>query len=289
MSTSGGPQHQPGTPQQTGAAPPGWQHPAPGGYPQQAGAGYPQAGAVPPGQPYPAQPRPGQVPPGQPGQPPQFGQVPPGQPPHPGHVPPGQPPYPGQIPPGQPPYPAQGYPAPGYPAQSYPQQNPGPLTLPGLGAIPAALGCLLQIVALFVPWVTVTIAGQSSSASFLDIFQNLPAAADGFSAYYVRFISFLVVVVSLLSSLPWTLGALRGKRSAWWLSGIRSRELNQANFWWYRAVFGGRAVVMLIIHIAGVVTMFSKDFSQLGLGGYLLLAGGLLIVAGAAIGPRVNA
>ncbi|ATY09962.1 hypothetical protein CU254_05415 [Amycolatopsis sp. AA4] len=301
MSTSGGPQEQPGTPQEPGAVPPGWQAPPPGaghqpGYPQQPGQA-PQYGQ----QQYPGQPAPGAYP-GQAGQPGQY----PGQP---GQYA-GQPGQPGQYPgqaayPGQQGYPAQppGYPAPqpGYPAQppgagyAAPQSGPGflpqnqPLTTPGLGAIPVVLGAILEVVALFIPWVTFTLGSQTASVTFIDAFGKMTSGMDSFAAMYVRFLAFILIAATLGSTLPWTLGALRGKKSAYWLSGIRSRELTPPNFWWYRTVFAGRATLMLIFHIAGIVAMFSEDLSKIGLGAYLLLLGGVLVVVGAAIGPKLTA
>lgn len=325
MSTSGGPQEQPGTSQEPGAVPPGWQAPPAG-----AGAGYPQAGAQPgypqqpgqspqygqPVQQYPGQPAPGSYP-GQAGQPPQyagqpgqgqylgqpvqpqFGQPQPGQPqfgqPQPGPYP-GQPAYPGQqgYPAQQPGYPAQPQPQPGAgyaappPGQAYPAQNQ-PLTKPGLGAIPVALGGILEIVALFVPWVTFTLGSQTASVTFIDAFGKMTSGSDSFAAMYVRFLAFVLIAASLGATLPWVLGALRTKKSAYWLSGIRSRELTPPNFWWYRTVFAGRATLMLIFHIAGIVAMFSEDLSKIGLGAYLLVLGGVLVVVGAAIGPKLTA
>lgn len=304
MSTSGGPQEQPGTPQEPGAVPPGWQAPPPGaGYPQQPGTqpGYPQqAGQSPhygqqfPGQPgsYPSQagqPQPGQYP-GQPGQAqypgqPQPGQFQPGQP-YPGQAAyPGQPGYPAQQPGYPPQQPGAGYAAPG---QGFPPQNQ-PLTTPGLGAIPVALGAILEVVALFVPWVTFTLGSQTASVTFIDAFSKMTSGMDSFAAMYVRFLAFLLIAATLLSTLPWTLGALRTKRSAYWFSGIRRRELTPPNFWWYRTVFAGRATVMLAFHIAGIVAMFSEDLSKIGLGAYLLILGGVLVIAGAAIGPKLTA
>ncbi|MFB9925386.1 hypothetical protein ACFORO_03595 [Amycolatopsis halotolerans] len=327
MSTSGGPQEQPGTPQEPGAVPPGWQAPPPGagaGYPQQPGVqpGYPQQPGTQPGYPpqpgqppqygqpaqqYPGQPAPGSYP-GQAGQP-QPGQYPgqpgqaqyPGQPgqPHPGQFPPGQP-YPGQAAyPGQQGYPAQqpGYPPQQQPGSGYAAPQPGqgflpqhqPLTTPGLGAIPVALGGILEIVALFIPWVTFTRGSQSVSVTFIDIFSQLTSGTDSFAAMYVRFLAFILIAATLLSTLPWTLGVLRTKRSAYWFSGIRRRELTPPNFWWYRTVFAGRATLMLVFHIAGIVAMFSEDLSKIGLGAYLLVLGAVLVVAGAAIGPKLTA
>lgn len=304
MSTSGGPQEQPGTPQEPGAVPPGWQAPPPGaGYPQQPGTqpGYPQqAGQSPhygqqfPGQPgsYPSQagqPQPGQYP-GQSGQAqypaqPQPGQFQPGQP-DPGQAAyPGQPGYPAQQPGYPPQQPGAGYAAPG---QGFPPQNQ-PLTTPGLGAIPVALGAILEVVALFVPWVTFTLGSQTASVTFIDAFSKMTSGMDSFAAMYVRFLAFLLIAATLLSTLPWTLGALRTKRSAYWFSGIRRRELTPPNFWWYRTVFAGRATVMLAFHIAGIVAMFSEDLSKIGLGAYLLILGGVLVIAGAAIGPKLTA
>lgn len=304
MSTSGGPQEQPGTPQEPGAVPPGWQAPPPGaGYPQQPGTqpGYPQqAGQSPqygqqyPGQPgsYPGQagqPQPGQYP-GQSGQAqypaqPQPGQFQPGQP-DPGQAAyPGQPGYPAQQPGYPPQQPGAGYAAPG---QGFPPQNQ-PLTTPGLGAIPVALGAILEVVALFVPWVTFTLGSQTASVTFIDAFSKMTSGMDSFAAMYVRFLAFLLIAATLLSTLPWTLGALRTKRSAYWFSGIRRRELTPPNFWWYRTVFAGRATVMLAFHIAGIVAMFSEDLSKIGLGAYLLILGGVLVIAGAAIGPKLTA
>ncbi|WP_409182895.1 hypothetical protein F9C11_42050 [Amycolatopsis sp. VS8301801F10] len=299
MSTSGGPQEQPGTPQEPGAVPPGWQAPPPGaghqqpGYPQQPGQyGQPAPGAYPgqagqyPGQPGPAQP--GQPAPGAyPGHAAQPGQYP-GQP---GQPYPGQAAYPGQqgYPAQQPGYPAQPQPpGAGYAAQGYPAPNQ-PLTKPGLGAIPVVLGCILEIVALFIPWVTFTLGSQSASVTFIDAFGKMTSGMDSFAAMYVRFLAFIVIAATLGSSLPWVLGALRTKKSAFWLSGIRTRELTPPNFWWYRTVFAGRATVMLILHVAGIVAMFSEDLSKIGLGAYLLLLGGVLVIVGAAIGPKLTA
>ncbi|WP_409466504.1 hypothetical protein [Amycolatopsis sp. GA6-003] len=316
MSTSGGPQEQPGTPQEPGAVPPGWQAPPPGaghqqpGYPQQPGQspqyGQPAPGAYPgqagqypgqpgpaqPGQPqpgsYPGQPQPGQPAPGSyPGQAAQPGQYP-GQP---GQPYPGQAAYPGQqgYPAQQPGYPAQPQPpGAGYAAQGYPAPNQ-PLTKPGLGAIPVVLGCILEIVALFIPWVTFTLGSQSASVTFIDAFGKMTSGMDSFAAMYVRFLAFIVIAATLGSSLPWVLGALRTKKSAFWLSGIRTRELTPPNFWWYRTVFAGRATVMLILHASGIVAMFSEDLSKIGLGAYLLLLGGVLVIVGAAIGPKLTA
>ncbi|WP_162834807.1 hypothetical protein [Amycolatopsis circi] len=306
MSTSGGPQEQPGTPQEPGAVPPGWQAPPPGaGYPQQpgvpAGQGYPQQSPQygQPAQQYPGQPAPGSYP-GQAGQPGQY----PGQP-APGSYP-GQAGQPGQPYPGQAAYPGrQGYPAPqpGYPAQppqpgagySAPQPGQGypaqgrPLTSPGLGIIPVAVGGILEIVALFIPWVTFTLGSQSASVTFIDAFSKMTSGMDSFAAMYVRFLAFVVIAASLGATLPWVLGALRTKKSAYWLSGIRRRELTPPNFWWYRAVFAGRATIMLAFHIAGIIAMFSEDLSKIGLGAYLLVLGGVLVVVGAAIGPKLTA
>lgn len=300
MSTSGGPQEQPGTPQEPGAVPPGWQAPPPGaGYPQQPGTqpGYPQQAGQSPqyGQQYPGQPgsypgqagQPGQYP-GQPGQaqyPGQPGQFQPGQP-YPGQAAyPGQPGYPAQQPGYPPQQPGAGYAAPG---QGFLPQNQ-PLTTPGLGAIPVVLGAILEVVALFVPWVTFTLGSQTASVTFIDAFSKMTSGMDSFAAMYVRFLAFLLIAATLLSTLPWTLGALRTKRSAYWLSGIRRRELTPPNFWWYRTVFAGRATVMLAFHIAGIVAMFSEDLSKIGLGAYLLILGGVLVIAGAAIGPKLTA
>ncbi|MBB1155490.1 MULTISPECIES: hypothetical protein [Amycolatopsis] len=315
MSTSGGPQEQPGTPQEPGAVPPGWQAPPPGagsGYPQQPAAqpGYPQQPGQSPqyGQQYPGQPAPGSYP-GQAGQP-QPGQYPgqPGQAQYPGQpqsgqFQPGQS-YPGQQYPGQAAYPGQsGYPAqqPGYPPQQpgagYAAPQPGqgflpqnqPLTTAGLGAIPVALGGILEVVALFVPWVTFTLGSQTASVTFIDAFSKMTSGMDSFAAMYVRFLAFLLIAATLLSTLPWTLGALRTKKSAYWFSGIRRKELTPPNFWWYRTVFAGRATVMLLFHIAGIVAMFYEDLSKIGLGAYLLILGAVLVVAGAAIGPKLTA
>ncbi|WP_081655140.1 hypothetical protein [Amycolatopsis orientalis] len=297
MNTSGGPQEQPGTPQGPGAVPPGWQAPPPGaGYQQQPGQS-PQYGQ--PAQQYPGQPAPGAYQ-GQAGQPP--GQYPgqPGQgqfPPQPGQPYPGQPyqgqaAYPGQQghPAAQPGYPAQPQPGAGYaaPGQGYPAPNQ-PLTKPGLGAIPVALGAILEVVALFIPWVTFTLGSQSASVTFIDAFSKMTSGMDSFAAMYVRFLAFLLIAATWLSSLPWVLGALRTKKSAYWLSGIRSRELTPPNFWWYRTVFAGRATVMLLFHIAGIVAMFYEDLSKIGLGAYLLLLGAVLVIVGAAIGPKLTA
>ncbi|WP_406641586.1 hypothetical protein [Amycolatopsis sp. WGS_07] len=289
---------QPGPAQQPGQSPQYGQPAQSPQYGQPAQPGQPAPGYY-PGQPQPGQPQPGQPQPGQyPGQPgaPQPGQPYPGQ--QPGQPQAGQAgQQPGQPYPGQPAYPAQqGYPAqqPGYPAQQpgagYPApQDNRPLTTPGLGAIPAALGGILEIVALFIPWITFTKGSQSASLTFFDIFTKLPSGSDGFASMYVRFLAFIVIAATLLSSLPWVLGALRTKKSAYWLSGIRSRELTPQSLGWYRTVFAGRATVMLIIHIAGIATIFSEDLSMIGLGAYLLLAGGVLVIVGAAIGPKLTA
>ncbi|MEV6900459.1 hypothetical protein [Amycolatopsis sp. NPDC051372] len=269
------------------------------GYPQQqAQPGYPH----PAGQPGYAQPQ-GQ--PGQPGYPQQQGQPAPSG-------------YPQQGQPGQAGYPQQagetGYPQPGYqqplpqygqpqqrgapqqqfsqPPQGFPSQpGPagGPLTLPGLGAIPAVFGVVLELVALFgVSWITFTNGTQSVTMSFLDLVKAASdnAASSGFAATYVQFLAFIITAATAGSVLPWTLGALRAKRSAFLLSGIRSRELTRSGFWWYRTVFSGRAAVMLILHAAGIATLYWGNFPSLGLGPILLLVGAALVIAGAAMGPR---
>ncbi|MBB4685807.1 hypothetical protein [Amycolatopsis jiangsuensis] len=189
--------------------------------------------------------------------------------------PPGQP-FPGQ--------PQQAWPGQPYPGQ--PQAVSGPLTTAGLGAIPAGIGIVLQVVALVaVPWVSVTSTGQPASLTFLDLIRA-SANASGFTQVYVQIIAIVATVLMLYSSLAWTLGAYRGRRSTRLLSGIRSRELTRANFWWYRTVNAARAVVILIVHVAGIIAVFSDDFSVIGLGPWLLAGGGLLIAAGMAVGPR---
>ncbi|WIX79323.1 hypothetical protein QRX50_00445 [Amycolatopsis carbonis] len=301
---------QPGypAPGQPGFAEQGQPHPDQAGYPQAAGAaGYPQPGYQ---QPLP-----------QHGQPQQWGTPQqPGQPAQPGYPQAGQTGFPQQ--PSQTGYPQQagqagnpqhageaGYPQPlpqhgqpqqwGAPQQQFsqspqgfpqqPGQAAGPLTQPGLGAIPAVLGVVLELVALFgVSWVTFTNGTQSVTMSFLDLVKAASdnAAASGIAATYVQFLAFLITAATAASVLPWTLGALRAKRSAFLLSGIRSRELTRADFWWYRTVFSGRAVVMLILHAAGIATLYWGNFPSLGLGPILLLVGALLVIAGAAVGPR---
>jgi hypothetical protein len=201
----------------------------------------------------------------------------------------GQPGYP---PPGQ----QWGGPQPQYPQPQYggpsgypPQQRPaGPLTQAGWGAAPAIAGVIVELVALFaVPWITFTSGSQSVTMSFLDLFKRVnEIGASGFAGTYVHFLAFLVVAATAVSVLPWTLGGLRAKRSAYLLSGIRSRELTRANFWWYRTVFGGRAIVMLVIHLVGIGAMYWGAFSQLGLGPILMVVGAVLVVAGAFAGPR---
>ncbi|KAA9161357.1 hypothetical protein FPZ12_014520 [Amycolatopsis acidicola] len=298
-------------------------HPQPGtGYPAQGfpGQGYPQGspGVGSPGQGYPTQGSPGTgyPPPGSPAQgyPPQgsLGQgYPPPDSPAQGYPPPdslaqgypqgspahGSPQgFPAQGSPGQgypaPGAPGLGYPAPGYAAQGYPGQGmpfkPGPLTLPGLGAIPAVAGIVLILVGLFaLPWLT--LMGQTDY--FTDITQ---LAADstgsgGWSSTYAIFLGYLVVFVQLVNPLPWTLGALRGKKSAFLLSGIRRKDLTRENLWWYRTVFGSRATLMLGIHVAGVIGLFHKDLSLIGAGAWLVLVGSVLVAAGAFVGPRVTA
>ncbi|MYW96998.1 hypothetical protein G3I59_41915 [Amycolatopsis rubida] len=152
-----------------------------------------------------------------------------------------------------------------------------------------ALGGILEVVALFIPWVTFTLGSQTASVTFLDAFSKMTSGMDSFAAMYVRFLAFILIAGTLLSTLPWTLGALRTKRSAYWFSGIRRRELTPPNFWWYRTVFAGRATVMLLFHIAGIIAMFYEDLSKIGLGAYLLLLGGVLVIVGAAIGPKLTA
>ncbi|WP_432850404.1 hypothetical protein ACQPXB_07710 [Amycolatopsis sp. CA-161197] len=260
------------------------------GYPQPNQAGYPQPGYQ---QPLP-----------QHGQPQQWGTPPQGQPAQPGYPqagPAGYPQQAGDLPPGyQQPLPQHGQPqqwgAPQQPFSQPPQgfsqqpgQAAGPLTQPGLGAIPAVLGVVLELVALFgVSWITFTNGTQSVTMTFLDLVKAASdnAAASGFAATYVQFLAFLITAATAASVLPWTLGALRAKRSAFLLSGIRSRELTRASFWWYRTVFSGRAAVMLILHVAGIATLYWGNFPSLGLGPILLLVGAVLVIAGAAMGPR---
>ncbi|MET7997708.1 hypothetical protein ABZU76_43175 [Amycolatopsis sp. NPDC005232] len=291
----------------------------PAGYPQQPGYPAPgQPGSVEQGQSQPGFPGAGQAQQGfgqagqpQPGYPQAAGQPgyaqPQGQPGQPGYPQPGQAGYPQQA--GEAGYPQPGYqqPLPQYgqpqqwgapqqqfspPPQGFPSQpGPagGPLTLPGLGAIPAVLGVVLELVALFgVSWITFTNGTQSVTMSFLDLVKAASdnAAASGFAATYVQFLAFIITAATAGSVLPWTLGALRAKRSAFLLSGIRSRELTRSGFWWYRTVFSGRAAVMLILHAVGIATLYWGNFPSLGLGPILLLVGAALVIAGAAMGPR---
>ncbi|MFI5615163.1 proline-rich domain-containing protein [Amycolatopsis sp. NPDC051903] len=263
----------------------------PGG--QQPQQGYPQQGYPPqPGSPQGFAPQ-GQ-PQYQPGSPQGFAQS--GNPPQPGSpqgfAQPGYP-QPGHQQWGAPQqYPQQQYPQQQYPQQQGfpPQQRPaaGPLTLAGWAAAPAILGVVLELVGLFaLSWITFTSGSQSVTMSFLDLFKRVSeVGTDGFAAAYVHFLAFIITAATAVSVLPWTLGGLRSKRSAFLLSGIRSRDLTRANFWWYRTVFGGRATVMLVLHLAGIATMYWGSFSQLGTGPIVLAVGAVLVVAGAAVGPR---
>jgi hypothetical protein len=159
----------------------------------------------------------------------------------------------------------------------------------GLGVIPAGLGIVLELVALFaVPWVTFTSGAVSVSFTFLDLLKQSDQVkfSSDLATSYVQWFGFLLTALTMAAVLPWTLGALRTKRSAFLLSSIRRKELTHTNFWWYRTVFAGRATLMLLLHAGGVVLIFARNFSLLGLGPYLLVGGALLVVVGAAIGPR---
>lgn len=209
-----------------------------------------------------------------------------------------QQPYPQQPYPQQP-YPQQGYPQQGYPQQQFPQQAPygqppyggygpppGPLTLPGIGTIPAAVGMILILLGLLVlPWIS--IGGES--VSFIDITKlaaDSESGASGFEKAYTMYLGYLAAFAQLVSITLWPVGALRGKKSVFWFSGIRRHDLSHAQLWRYRMNFAGRAILMLIIHIIGVVALFQDEFGQLGIGGWFVLGGSLLLAVGAAIGPR---
>jgi hypothetical protein len=253
------------------------QNPGQGNVPPQGPAQPPQPGFT-GGQPQQGQPQQGYPQQGQPQQGYQQGYPQQGYPQN--HPPQGYPPQ-GYAP--------QGYQQPGYPQQpgnpNAPQQgwapgqaNPAPFTSPGLGAGPAILGVVIVLVSLFlVPWV--------NHETFIDLLQQA-SGNSSFAAMYVKFLGFLAAAASAYSVLPWTLGALRTKKSAYWLSGIRSRELTQSNFWWYRAVFAGRATVMLVIHLAGIFTIYDGNFELFGIGPVLLIVGTLVMIGGAVIGPQ---
>ncbi|GAA3544232.1 hypothetical protein GCM10022222_29900 [Amycolatopsis ultiminotia] len=149
------------------------------------------------------------------------------------------------------------------------------------------IGIVLQVVALVaVSWITFSTGRQSVSLGFVDVFRQLPSDSSGLAEFYVQALAILATVLAACVSLVWTLGAYRGARSARLLSGIRSRELTRANFGRYRFGIAARAGVMLVVHLAGIIAMYGKDLSAIGPGPYLLLGGGVLIVVGAAIGPR---
>ncbi|WP_232283795.1 hypothetical protein [Saccharomonospora cyanea] len=226
----------------------------------------------------------------------------------------GQQPYrqPQQGHPGQAPYPSQpaGYPSqptghpqqfpghpPAYPQQPYPGgaapgMGPGfgapgpvpggPLTVAGWGALPAALGVVMTFVGMFaLPWAS----AMGNSVWFLDLWEATDWEMD-LRPLYVVCLSFVLLAVLPLAVLPWTLGALRTDRSARWLSGILRNNLSRRTFVKYRVVFAGRAFAATVLHGMGIAYIFKGDFEASSAGPWVLLAGCLLTVVGALVGPR---
>ncbi|SFI98829.1 hypothetical protein [Amycolatopsis sacchari] len=165
----------------------------------------------------------------------------------------------------------------------------GPYTLPGFGAIPAVLGAVLLIVGFFaLPWASV--AGHS--VHFVDLTKlawDSEGSGGGYGKAYAAAIGYLALLAQLVNPLPWTLGSFRGPKSALVFSGIRRKEFNRANYWWYRTSFAVRSALMVILHAVGVIALFKDDLGATGAGAWLVLGGSILVTAGAAIGPRITA
>ncbi|MCP2169595.1 hypothetical protein [Goodfellowiella coeruleoviolacea] len=232
------------------------------------------------------------------GQQPQFGQPTPwhqGPPPHHGQ------PAPLGGHPAPPAYPQQGYPQQGYPQTGYPQHPgpvppahgatppgvpSGPLTLPGPGALPTLLGIALMVVAMFaLPWADDVHFLDIYRATTTDALKQAPLSVQ-LAGAYVTLLGFVAYVVPLLSTLPWTLGAIRTQRAARWLAGVRRKPLSHSSFTWFRLVYTGRALIPVVIHVTGVVLLFQDSTSAMGPGPWVMIIGALLALAGAWTGPR---
>lgn len=195
-------------------------------------------------------------------------------------------------------HPQQGYPQQGYPQHGYPQQapaqqqyppgygmppqaGPAPLTLPGIGAIPVGIGVVIQLAAfLGVPW--------AEHVSFLDLTGSVSLHnnnGNGYAAVYALFLGYLLVAVTMLISLTWTLGGIRTE-GAVRIFGHRKKSLTHATFAKFQQYFAWRAVLMLVLQVTGITALFYKTPEAATVGPWLVVAGGVVIVIGCKIGPR---
>ncbi|GAA1970809.1 hypothetical protein [Amycolatopsis minnesotensis] len=219
-----------------------------------------------------------------------------GQPHQPNQGYPQQPGFPQQGYPQQQSYPQQGY---GYPQQGYPQQapapqqqyppgygmpprtGPGPLTLPGIGAIPVGIGLAIQLAAfLGVPW--------AEHVSFLDLTGAVSLHnnnGNGYAAVYVLFLGYLILAVTMLVSLTWTLGGIRTEGAVRYF-GHRKKSLTHETFPKFQQYFTWRAVLMLVLQATGITALFYKTPEAATVGPWLVVAGGVLVIIGCKIGPR---
>jgi hypothetical protein len=249
-----------------------------------AGQGYPQQ---PESQPY------GQVP--QQGQPQPQWQYPPQQPPQ-YQQPPQQ--YPPQYPQQQP-YPPQ-YP-PQYPAQ-YPAQQPHqqpvpgprpevPLTLPGWGAFPAALGLVLSLVGLFaLKWVhDATFSDLNKALQQAATYNTHMSAKDHWIDVYFPQGAIIALFLGAVPALAWGLGPFRSAESIRKRGGLTRRSLSAGNTGPTRVMISVIAGLCLLYQAVTLYLMTDngKHLDELGPGPWLLLAGAALTVIGAVIGPRV--
>lgn len=194
-----------------------------------------------------------------------------------------QQPYPGQ------PYGQQPYPGQPYPPQPMPGQFPhgpvpqGPLTLPGWGAVPAALGVVASLVGLLVlPWVTI----GDNSLGFLDLLDSVGDNLFVMPDMYVAWLAFVALALQPLYALPWTLGAVRTQKVAKLMSGLPRTRLTHATFTRFRLLVATSALTILILHGLGIAMLFEGHFDVADLGPWVLLGGVVLTLAGNLIGPR---
>jgi hypothetical protein len=206
--------------------------------------------------------------------------------------------YPRPNQPGQPPYPQQqpnNYPPQGYyqGQQPYPGQQPGyPPQAPYQGAYPAQkvkvpgnwklyliplLGAILLAVGAFLPWITLTIVGQTISVSGIGSVSGTSdlvsaynqagggGAKDGTIALALAGISLILILIGLLT------------RARGWAIGVIVFGVFATGLMAYELYDIGKSTSTLASDTAGA------GASSTGFGIYIGLAGAIIILVGAII------
>lgn len=161
------------------------------------------------------------------------------------------------------------------------QTGPAPLTLPGIGAIPVGIGLAIQLAAfLGVPW--------AEHVSFLDLTGAVSLHnnnGNGYAAVYALFLGYLLVALTMLVSLTWTLGGIRTD-GAVRMFGHRKTALTHETFPKFQQYFTWRAVLLFVLQASGIAALFYKTPEAATVGPWLVVAGGIFVIVGCKIGPR---